>query len=121
MNRHERRVADARMRKLSASHARAIAGHNGDHNADPDLREGIAKIVRAIDFKMPGDFTGGGLCLFRSLVALEAMRHCQVEGHIEVGSLLYRVGPDPWRDVIAFSGPGNAGCDTSVGPIFHVW
>src|SRR5262249_33701205 len=122
MNRHERRAAAARMRNLASSHARAIAGHNGDHSADPDVRVGIARTVRSIDFKLPEQFTGAGKCTFRSLVAAEVMRHCQIDARIEIGSLLYRVGPDPYRDVVAFCGQGNAGYDIGANAaIFHTW
>jgi hypothetical protein len=121
MNRHERRKAEARRRKLAARHARVLAMTGDDRSADPDVRKGIAITTRAVDFKMPNDLKGGGACLFRSLVALEAMRRCKIDGQIEIGSMLYRVGPDPYRDVVAFCGPSNAGIHTDVGALFHVW
>jgi hypothetical protein len=37
------------------------------------------------------------------------MRWCQIKGMLEYGSLLYRVGLDPYRDVIAFCGQAIGG------------
>jgi hypothetical protein len=40
---------------------------------------------------------------------------------IALGGLVYRIGPDPVRDVVAFCGPGNVGC--MRGPVLagHTW
>jgi hypothetical protein len=89
---------------------------------DPQIRKGIATITQqAVGFNF-GQPVSGGLCLLQAMVAQEVMRHCRIEAHIEFGSMLYRVGPDPIRDVIAFCGPGNAGVNLgdALG-LYHAW
>jgi hypothetical protein len=118
----------------SRDHGRATSDQDPPDHIDPDyidpdapannpyVRAGIARIVEAIDFDRSVEFGAGGLCLFRSLVALEAMRFCRIDATLYVGSLLYRVGPDPRRDVVAFCGPGNAGFSLPDGSkVFHTW
>jgi hypothetical protein len=82
---------------------------------DRKFRDGISKIVRAVDFG-PYNF-----CLQRSLVARAALRRCRIDASLQLGSLLYRVGPDPYRDVIAFCGRGNAGFNDGNLAAFHAW
>jgi hypothetical protein len=117
MNRNERRIAKARTRK----HARQVLAEGYKPTKDRGFRDGIAKTVRAVDFALPEHLTGAGICVYRSLVGLEALRGCDIDAHLHVGSLLYRVGPDPWRDVIAFCGSGNAGATLNGLPLFHTW
>jgi hypothetical protein len=116
MNRRERRAQEAKLRA-----ARKEIERPGYRPAnDPQVRKGIAAVVRAVEFHH--DKFTSGFCLPRALVGQEVMRRCKIESHIELGSLLYRVGPDPIRDIICFCGPGNAG--TSVGGaigLYHAW
>jgi hypothetical protein len=85
---------------------------------DPEFRAGIAVMIRAVEFPD----AKGGQCLLRCLVALEMMRGFDLNPSLHIGSLLYRVGPDPYRDVVAFCGRGNAGFSVDGhGNSFHAW
>jgi hypothetical protein len=117
VNRQQGRAAERRNRKARER----VQRPNYDPANDPKVHQGIANIVRSIDLERPGGVVRGGKCLFRTLVALEAMRHCDIEGRLELGSMLYRVGPEPMRDVVAFCGPGNAGGTFYGQEAFHVW
>jgi hypothetical protein len=61
--------------------------------------------------------------MFRTIAGIEALRDCNIEAIPYFGSVLYRVGPDPHRDVVAFCGPGNVagrfGADDHM--VFHMW
>jgi hypothetical protein len=110
MNRQQRRAAEAQKRKAAERLERqrreiSRPGYNPIH--DPNFQAGTAKLVRAIDFVMPPEFGPGGLCMFRTIAGMEALRDCKIEAVPYFGSMLYRVGPDPYRDVIAFCGRGN--------------
>jgi hypothetical protein len=86
---------------------------------DPEFRAGVATLVRAVEFPTR---QGGGNCLLRALVALEVLRDFHLDPTLHVGALLCRVGPDPYRDVLAFCGPGNAGFSMDErGTSFHAW
>ena len=59
----------------------------------------------------------------RAVVGFEVAHQCNLEARLD-GSLLYRVGPDPARDVVAFCGRHNAGGevgDAAGNHIFHAW
>jgi hypothetical protein len=82
-------------------------------------RDGFANIIASADFASP---PGCGHCLQRSLLALEILRRSGFDCQLEIGSMLYRVGPDPIRDVVAFCGPGNVGkiVNDDLG-LYHAW
>ena len=109
MNRKERRIQQSKQAKLK----REIVRPCYSPIADPQFIKGIATTVHAVE---PTGLEGG-LCLIRSLVAVQPLANCNVDASLHIGSLLCRVGPDPRRDVVAFCGPGNAG----YSPLFHVW
>ena len=111
MNRHDRRIQQAKTRKT----LREIQRSGYSPVKDPEFIKGIAMTVRAVEFT--GLSKVGGYCLLRSLVAMQALQNCNVNSSLHVGGMLYRVAPDPTRDVVAFCGGGNAG----VGPIYHSW
>jgi hypothetical protein len=145
MNRKERRRAEAqrrayeeRMRKDGREREQKATLHQQRltrarqeikepdyHPAnDPEVRNGLANMIGAVDFVYADgrDASGYGHCLQRSLIAVEVLRRSNIDCQLEIGSMLYRVGPDPIRDVIAFCGPGNAGIvlnDKSA--LFHAW
>jgi hypothetical protein len=77
--------------------------------------DGISLIVRHIRYDSLEE--AGGLCLYRSLVGLTALKSCGIDGSLHIGSLICRVGPDERRDIVAFCGPGNAG----YGNGYHAW
>ena len=83
-----------------------------------DLRADIAKTVRNVDL-INGS---GGLCFFRSLIGIEFLRLLGIPATLTLGGMVYRVGPDPRRDVVAFCGPGNVGQFISgQGILGHYW
>jgi hypothetical protein len=51
-------------------------------------------------------------------MVLEALR---LEVRIAAGGMVYRAGPDPRRDVVAFCGPQNAGCIMYGQFLGHYW
>jgi hypothetical protein len=111
-----KRKREAQRRKVEVMHAEVRKpGYNPA--VDPDVRKGIAMTVRAVDF----DGVPYGKCLLRALVGLEVLRHCKIDASLHIGSMLYRVGPDPYRDVVAFCGPGNAGFSVGDCAAFHAW
>jgi hypothetical protein len=121
VNRQQRRAQARRDQKIMARARKDMSRADYDPAKDPHVRDGIAKIVRGVDFVFPEEFAGGGQCLFRALTGLEVMRRCNIEARLHAGSLLYRVGPDPMRDVVAFCGPDNAGFTSEAGACFHIW
>ena len=115
MNRQQKRAAAAQARK------HATPGRLTYHEAIPDVAvRGFAMLAHAVNFRFP-DNTPRGRCLLRALVGFEVAHQSGIEAHVEIGSMLYRVGPDPARDIVAYCGKGNAGYDLEVGAIFHSW
>jgi hypothetical protein len=83
-------------------------------NAD---REAIAAAVRT-----PVLVNGGGNCLVRNYLGLMFLSELGVAAELIKGSMLFRAGPDPLRDVVAFCGAGNAGHGSASGEFLgHVW
>jgi len=104
--RERRRKARRLQREISRLGCHPISG--------PGFLKGVNATVRAIDLEGLGI---GGRCLLHALVAAQALWNCNIAADLHIGSALCRVGPDPYRDVIAFCGPGNAGRGTQ----FHAW
>jgi hypothetical protein len=118
VNRHARRAQRSRLRRADVTNWKPQQSGRPlpDH---PEFLPGIAKVIRAIEFKGLPDL--GGHCLFNCLVAMQAMHSCGIASTLHVGSLVYRIGPDPHLDVVAFCGPGNAGGDYQGFKLFHAW
>jgi hypothetical protein len=90
--------------------------------ADREFRQHVARRVRSVSLITPDSILGAGICTFRSLVGWNVLREHGVAARIHVGGLLYRVGPDPYRDVIAYCGEMNRG--GYIGgqrSLFHIW
>jgi hypothetical protein len=99
---------------------RSAQGHTvlGSRSAVPDdIKTDIARAARPIKF------TGaiGGDCLLRAGIGYVALGLLGFGPQFCVGSLLFRAGPDPLRDTLAFCGPGNAGQMIDDHFIGHVW
>jgi hypothetical protein len=90
----------------------------------PELLHDVFKgIVWQLDgLKFNGLPEIGGGCIYHALAAYQAVRANGVDASIGFGSLLARIGPDPYRDVIAFSNANHMG---EIGPdgraVFHCW
>jgi hypothetical protein len=86
---------------------------------DPDFQAGIGRLVRSLEFAGLPD---GGHCIFRAIAGKAMFALLDIDATYAIGSMVYRVGPDPLRDVLAFCGPHNSGCMGQDGKaLFHVW
>jgi hypothetical protein len=95
MSRPQRRARERQLIKQ----AKQIKRPGYQPTQDPEFRTGVARIVCSIDFNVP-DGISGGHCIFRALTALEVCKRLKLPAQLEVGGMLYRVGPDPatwWR------------------------
>jgi len=82
-----------------------------------DLQDDIANAARAVTM-VP---TEGGYCVAINQLGYVVLRSCGLEPVMAMGSLIYRVGLDPVRDVVCFSGPGGAGCMHGSTLLGHLW
>jgi hypothetical protein len=94
------------MGEAKRRHNLALEYSTPRHHAD------IARVVRSIDF-----ITGSGTCFVRALLGAKVLGWLGIPSRLTHGAMLYRAGPDPIADVIAFCGPGNA----ADGPRSHDW
>jgi hypothetical protein len=83
-----------------------------------DLKTDIAGAVQSIDFILP---ISGGTCLFRAMIGKRLLERLGFPAKIALGGMVYRVGPDPYRDVVAFCGKGNTGQIVNGGFLGHYW
>jgi hypothetical protein len=81
-----------------------------------DIKEHIAATVRS--YVLP--FRSA--CWFRAIIGNFVLHTLGIEASVAIGSMVYRAGPDEWRDVMAYCGPGNIGHITSEGSFLgHAW
>jgi hypothetical protein len=119
MNRHTRRKV-AKLNKVlyKTKVTSAVRKPVNGVSLPNDLCADIAKTVRNVQFIN----SSGGLCFFRSVIGIEFLRLLGIPATLTLGGRVYRVGPDPRRDVVAFCGPGNAGeFIPGQGIIGHYW
>ena len=90
-----------------ARRRRRLAAKETPETVRDNFFKGVQNIVN--DFQFTGLSDTGGLCMLKTLVAYQAIRSCNIDVEIALGSMLCRVGPDPQRDVVAFCGPMNKG------------
>src|SRR5690348_9897888 len=111
MNRHERRKAAKLPRRHKQPDARPII-------IPDDLRRDISYTVRdaELDIDAPG-----GLCFYRAIIGREFLRLLGIAGDLCLGGMVYRAGPDPERDLVAFCGPGRVGQVIDGKFIGHFW
>jgi hypothetical protein len=73
----------------------------------------------SIDWTITKEFGGGlhsfrnGLCFFRNVTGMITLWRLGIAAKLALGGMIYRAGPDEYRDVMAFCGPGNAGMKLS--------
>jgi len=74
-----------------------------------DIKHDIAKVVRSITWELVDDNGGGsgGMCFFRAMTGCAVLCYLDFVPRVAMGGMVYRCGPDPRRDVVAFCGPGN--------------
>src|SRR5437762_1443380 len=104
----------------------SIATRNGHSrtspSSSPDLRADIAASIRGIEFSVTGDDSCvGGLCLYRAVTGLELLGLLCIPARLTLGGMVYRVGPDSQRDVVAYCGEGNVGRLSEAGMLGHCW
>jgi hypothetical protein len=104
-------MGEAKRRKLSGDYP--IISPNLPLN----LRDDIAKAIGTCTL-----IQAGGSCITRVQLGCEVLKHLGFTPRIELGSAIYRVGPDETRDTIAFAGPYNTGCILiNYGFVGHAW
>lgn len=81
-----------------------------------EIRRNIAAVVRSTNL-----FCGGGTCVFRMLCGHVVMGGLGIQTKRAYGAMLYRAGPDPMRDVVAFCAEGNAGIWSEDQSMGHAW
>jgi hypothetical protein len=114
-------MGEAKRRKLAGEY-RSTGHHTIPHYTVPDdLKADIATAVRAIPLISPVSSAEGGHCFIRTLLGHVLMTKLGLDCQIALGGLIYRVGPDPARDVVAFCGPGNAGAIVNGVFVGHMW
>jgi hypothetical protein len=84
-----------------------------------DLKRDIAHVVRSVEFDF--GFEAAGTCVARTAMGYLLLKSLDVETHITVGGMVYRAGPKPERDVVAFCGPNNLGCMKYGQFLGHCW
>ena len=81
-----------------------------------DIKRDIAKVVRSMDFQIG---TPGGLCLYRAISGWMTLMALGIKAMPVLGGMVYRAGPDPKLDVVAFCGPGSVGRLSPSGLLAH--
>ncbi len=126
MNRRDRRLHNSEMRRaFSKAKPQEVRPEDegymilGKIAAVPvDIKADITRVAQSVQF------TGidGGDCVTRVCIGYKVM--CDLGWHPDLffGGVLYRAGPHPGRDVVAFCGKGNRGY-LHEGKMFlgHVW
>lgn len=82
-----------------------------------DIKTDIASCVRSVNVVL----SGGGTCFFRQTVAAYVFHAVELPFKRQFGGMIYRCGPDPLWDIVAFCGPGNAGSIESHAYLGHAW
>jgi hypothetical protein len=82
----------------------------------PGRRADIARCVRSIGFDIRG-----GTCAFRTMTGQIVLTSMGVRSRIVFGAMLYRTGPDPIADTVAFCGPTNRALRLADKVLGHYW
>lgn len=122
MNRHERRAAEAKIRRRGVGtpldEIDKGAMMIGARSAIPDdIKADIARVVCAIWFPL----IAGQACYIRSAIGYRVLTMLGFEPEGKIGGLLFRAGPDPRRDVVAFCGKENHGSMHQGQFLGHIW
>jgi hypothetical protein len=81
-----------------------------------DIKEHIAATVRS--YVLPFR----SCCWFRAIVGNFVLHTLGIKASVAIGSMVHRAGPDEYRDVMAYCGPGNIGYITPEGSFLaHAW
>jgi hypothetical protein len=126
MNRQERRAHEASWRKAYRNRTLKEASPGADEgymmidNAGipADIKADVARTASSIEFH---GLSEGGDCWLRAAIGYKTLTNLGWSPRVELGGVLFRVGPDPRRDVVAFCGRGNYGYAVEGGMLGHVW
>jgi len=113
MNRKQRRAAEAQARKAGGG-APPPTLPTWSGPVPDDIKRDIAKVVRSIEYRYVDD-PDGGMCAWRNLTGQVVLWKLDIAAKIALGGLVYRVGPDERRDVVAFCGGGDVGMKNAIG------
>jgi hypothetical protein len=80
-----------------------------------DIKRDIAKVVRSIQWDAVG--LVGGMCFFNMLTGYSTLCALNVDVTPAVGGMIFRAGPDQYRDVVAWCGAGNLASRTPTGGV----
>ncbi len=94
-------MGEAKRRRLAGDYPKGRAIVIPD-----DIKRDIAKAVRCIEWVSPDI---GGRCLQRAYTGLTVLTMLKIPVRFALGGMIYRCGPDKYRDVVAFCGNGNVG------------
>lgn len=116
-------IVNGKLVKHNRGHVRAQSWASGvPKSSKPsiiipdDIKDRIAAVVRS--YVLP--FRSA--CWFRAIIGNFVLHTLGIEASVAIGSMVYRAGPDEWRDVMAYTGPGNIGYITPEGSFLgHAW
>jgi hypothetical protein len=84
-----------------------------------DIKVDVARVVCSVEFRdRPFE---GGLCYFRAAIGFRVLRMLGWQPTATLGGVLFRAGPNPRRDVVAFCGSGNRGQMYQGRFLGHIW
>lgn len=83
-----------------------------------DVKADIARCVRSVNIE---GGRGGGTCWFRQGAASVALHYLGIPNKRQFGGMVYRAGPDPMWDVVAFCSHNNMGAFTHDAYLGHAW
>lgn len=120
MNCRDRRRAEAQQRAHEArlrKDAEQRAAHETKRARTPplphDIKRDIAKTVRSLKWHLPDEVRPHGLGFYRALTGYLTLGALDIPSSLSLRGMIYRAGPDEYRDVVAFCEPGNVGISSS--------
>src|SRR4051812_36006601 len=81
-------------------------------------KQKIADVVRSVHVVT---LNPGGLCMYRAVAGMLALRALGIPAVVNGGGMLYRAGPDAVRDVCGFADAEGLGTFLPDGLLGHMW
>jgi hypothetical protein len=104
-------MGEAKRRKLSGDYPTIT------QSVPDDLTHEIAKVMHTVTLTQ-----AGGSCVPYTQLGAEVLKRLGFVPRVELGSVLYRAGPDTRRDTQSYAGPNNMGCIVpDYGFVGHAW
>jgi hypothetical protein len=124
MNRRERRAYEAELRHAKRTETLIEPGAVdegymmlGPGDPPQDIRADVTRAAQAMSFHG----IDGGDCFMRASIGYKVLTDLGWQPEVQLGGMLYRAGPDPYRDVVAFCGYRNKGMLWHGQLLGHVW